>query len=447
MPLISAPCAYIHLDAEGRELAKGEGEVQLEAELLSLLPKFGETIFLSLVDIAEIMQVDYRLNLGLQSEEKLSLSEMGYRLGDFVTNLSAARNEMILKFLLMNESIRKGGVSGELDIAYSSGSKKRFENCRLRLYETSVVFVPATGEDPIRIHYGNIAKSEGRDYALIIITESGDTFTFSKMGGEFDATVRDMSAAMNDLNLQSQALVKSFFSLADPSVVREISRLLKDGKAAKRAAIESASPEVWTSLEKLLEQTPVWSGYQFLKSMARPENIAAGIKRGLMGDLTGNYVWVLIPIYGGNRAGGNAIALEAVRVTPRSAEDTSGGTELEVGGNATYFFRIAGRQDYPGLDEAAMDALTDVMIRKINQAMLDINFRREPILLTDDQLRDPKYARYRYAANKLDSLKTLRALYIGRVIHSSPDQWRADVTDLLSFNAASKEDGERWKKA
>ncbi|HKX81659.1 MAG TPA: hypothetical protein VJL54_05325, partial [Nitrososphaera sp.] len=131
MPLISAPCAYIHLDAEGRELAKGEGEVQLEAELLSLLPKFGETIFLSLVDIAEIMQVDYRLNLSLQSEEKLSLSEMGYRLGDFVTNLSAARNEMILKFLLMNESIRKGGVSGDLDIAYSSGSKKRFENCRL----------------------------------------------------------------------------------------------------------------------------------------------------------------------------------------------------------------------------------------------------------------------------------------------------------------------------
>src|SRR5262245_55341163 len=105
--LIAAQCAYLHLDASGRELAKGEAELQLEAVQLAVLPKFGETIYLSLVDIVEILQVGYKLDLGLQSGEKLSLSEMGYKLGDFVTKLSAARNEMILKFLLMNESITK----------------------------------------------------------------------------------------------------------------------------------------------------------------------------------------------------------------------------------------------------------------------------------------------------------------------------------------------------
>lgn len=36
--------------------------------------------------------------------------------------------------------------------------------------------------------------------------------------------------------------------------------------------------------------------YRFLKGLARQDKIAVGFKRGLMGDLTGEYVWFLIPI-------------------------------------------------------------------------------------------------------------------------------------------------------
>jgi hypothetical protein len=86
------------------------------------------------------------------------------------------------------------------------------------------------------------------------------------------------------------------------------------------------------------------------------------------------------------------------------------------------------------------------MIRNINQLMLDINFRREPIFLSDEQLRDPRNARYRYAIQSIPSLRELRHLYIGRVVHSSFDQWKTDVTDLLSFNASTNDDRAKWKK-
>jgi hypothetical protein len=40
----------------------------------------------------------------------------------------------------------------------------------------------------------------------------------------------------------------------------------------------------------------------------------------------------------------------------------------------------------------------------------------------------------------------LRNLFIGRVIHSSVDQWKSDVTSLLEFNNKSRDDNEKWKK-
>ena len=78
--------------------------------------------------------------------------------------------------------------------------------------------------------------------------------------------------------------------------------------------------------------------------------------------------------------------------------------------------------------------------------MIDINFRREPIYLSDDSLDSPKYTQYRFAVAKIPSLLVLRNLFIGRVIHSSYDQWKTDITDLLDFNAKSKDDSAKWNR-
>jgi len=78
--------------------------------------------------------------------------------------------------------------------------------------------------------------------------------------------------------------------------------------------------------------------------------------------------------------------------------------------------------------------------------MVDINFRREPVYLSDDKLLEPKYQHYFYAVKRMPSLKLLRSLFIGRVIHSSPEQWTEDVNALLEFNASSRSDAEMWSK-
>lgn len=454
--VMTSSCSYLLRNEAESELGKGGAELKLENEKLYILPKFGGVIQLSLIDITEIMPRDYSLEMILSSREILSVFDLGYKYGDFVLNLFHLRNEIILKYLLMNESVKRSGIWGELTLVDASGKVKQFERCEIRLCETSMVLMPAMGE-PIRILHSNIAQAETKDYTISITTESGEKLTISKLGKEFESTSRDLSAAMNQLNVQSQALIKDLVPLAEPSIIRAVSRLLKDGKAARRTNIESESPEVWSALEKKLQQTSIWNEYQYLKSIGRQERIAIGIKRGLMGDLTGNYLWLLIPIYGKDPKFGNAMVLEAVRLPsdPKENQSHEEGMRLEVdsgtatGGNATYVFRLVLRKDSAVLagNEKELDVRVDNMISTMNQLMLDINFRREPIFLSDELLRtEPKYARYRYATQKIQSLKDLRQLFIGRIIHSSFEQWKTDITDLLSFNSSTNDDDAKWEK-
>jgi len=93
-----------------------------------------------------------------------------------------------------------------------------------------------------------------------------------------------------------------------------------------------------------------------------------------------------------------------------------------------------------------MDKETDNFIKKINKCMLAINFRREPIYLPDERLEEPRYLKYRFAIQKIPSLRILRSLFIGRVIHRSPEQWQEDVINLLRFNVNTEDDKKKWKK-
>jgi hypothetical protein len=78
--------------------------------------------------------------------------------------------------------------------------------------------------------------------------------------------------------------------------------------------------------------------------------------------------------------------------------------------------------------------------------MLDVNFRREPIYLPCERLEEADNVKYKIALQRIPSLQFLRNLYIGRVMHSSLEQWKSDIMDLLKSNLLTQDDAVRWKK-
>jgi hypothetical protein len=322
----------------------------------------------------------------------------------------------------MNETVVKAAVQADFIYRDDAGREKEKGTCEPRLYETALVVITDRG-DLHRLPYSDIARVREEPYAVAVDTEGGEGFVFSRMGKELDPWKRSLAGAMNALTVKVQASLQELLLTTDPSAIRRLARLMKEGRAARRLDIEAVSTGLWARLEKELEAIGLIDEYAFLKSLADEKRMCIGVKRGLMGDLTGEYVWFLAPLYGTNpKQPGNAIAMEAA---------ASG--EGKGGGKATYLFRVAAPADYAALKTPGeLEAAVDRAIIRINRCLLAINFRREPVYLSDEQMWEPRYARYQFAVQKIPELRELRGLFMGRVVHSSPEQWRQDIRALLA---------------
>jgi len=413
------------LNKAGQEITSGEcfvsvDKIDEEEEILAISPKLKEALNVSLREIKSARGVDYQINIELFSGEKIILGGLGYQYEDFLKILIGSLNKALLKDMLVEEGSKKLSIEAQVK---SEKWGNQVIPCEAQFYETMIVVVPDNGM-VAKILLSEIISLEEKDHIFEIVTEEGN-FEFSLMGEKFDLFVKKISEVMNNLSITSQGYLKEIFPGLDIETLRKITAILKDGKAAKRQEIESVSFDLWKKMEEKIKAMGIKEEYDFLAAFSVPEKICIGIKRGLMGSLTGDYIWFLIPIFSSN-----AIAMEA--------------TSQNGKGKATYFFRIMSRSEYG--ETAQMEKLADELVAKINKAMLKTEFRRQPIYLPTEKLDDPKYKKYKFAIEKFPELKELRQLFVGRVMHYSKEQWESDVNDILKFNVSTRDDDAKWAK-
>ena len=434
---------------------EGEAKATLDEQYLSLTVMFGEPMLFSYTDIIEISDYDYKVDLFLTSKEKLNLWGFGYQYEDFLFQLYKLRNELILKYLLMEESILQAGFEGQYTKLHPNDLTKQTENCEIRLYETALVILPQKSE-PIRLPYCYITNLNKQDYKLIITNELQEKIELTKLGQNFDSLAKALSSAINKMVLRTQQSIKELIPEASPITINKIASLMKDGRAAKRKEIEQISPNFWQRLIKKIDDAGITLEYEFLNSLAAKDQVCVGIKRGLMGNLTGTYIWMLFPLLNpGTNTLSNVIALEAFNTQEEASENNEPSSEridsrIEEETNqprykeqepaktgATYFFRETGSKEYSQNKDENLTGNIDGFLKNINLSMIEINFRREPIYLTEKQLDSTEYTQYRFAIAKIPSLKNLREQFLGRVIHASQKQWKTNVNSLLNINAKS----------
>jgi hypothetical protein len=501
--LFSMKSAFQYLSSDVDKIAEGEALILVNNEEIIISQQFKEPYIIKLIDILEINPADYKVILPINPNGKLIISELGYEFENFNRILKDARNEILAEYLLMEEKVIRKNIKAEFSYSEAGGTTVQSGNCNIIIYETGISILPENGR-LVRMAYCEITDVSEGDYKIIISSESGQKMELSKMGYEFDSFRKAFSDTINTLDMFAQNLIMELDPSLDTLTVRSLARLLRDGKAAMKKDIEKYSLQVWKSLEKKIEKAGVMPEYNYLKSISKENQIAIGLKQGLMGSLTSDYIWFLMPVYGTDpKKPGNTIAMEAVPVeqekkengkniqaagvndiakmakdlqknmmanleagkemlmnagktketadaveTTAAAEDQKTESDGESAGKATYFFKILNRSDYSNpANLANLEPEIDRLIKKINKAMISINFRREPIYIEDDDLYDPKNAKYRFAISKISELRDLREKFIGRVIHLNFKSWKASIEELLKFNVTSTEEKERFKKS
>jgi hypothetical protein len=455
---------YKLYDDESNIKNEGEARATFDEQYLTLTIMFGDPMLFAYTDIVGVSDYDYKVDLFLTSKEKLNLWGLGYQYEDFLFQLYKLRNELMLKSLLMEESLLQAGFKAQYTKLDPNGQTSQTGNCEIRLYDTALLVLPQKSE-PLRLPYCYITNVNKQDYKLTITNEFLEKTVLTGLGQNFDPLAKALSDAINKMLLRTQQNIKELIPEATPITINKLATLMKDGQAAKRKEIEPQSSDFWRRLTKKIDEAGLITEYEFLNSLAAKDQVCVGIKRGLMGDLTGTYVWLLFPLLnpGTNRLS-NTIAMEAFNAQDnteknkkQSTENIVSETEEETSQNpdeeqksatigATYFFRATGRKEYSQTKDEDLTKVLDSFVKNINRSMIEINFRREPIYLTENQLESTEYTQYRFAIAKISSLKTLRDQFVGRVIHASKEQWKNDVTSLLAFNAKSIDDSEKWSK-
>ena len=445
------------IDEESNLKFEGEAKVVLDDQYVTLVFGFGEPRLFSYTDIIGISEQEYRIELFLTSKETLELSGLGYQYEDFLSELYRLRNEILLKYMLMEESLIKSGFNAQFSWFDSKGQVNQSGNCELRVYENALLILPQKNE-PIRVPYCYLFQTSKIEYTVVLNTEFEERFEFSKLGEKFDAFGKSLSDALNKMMLRSQTTIKEMIPETDPLKTYKLAALMKDGRAAKRKDIDAISTELWRRLTRSIDEAGLGQEYGFLDALALKDQECVGVKRGLMGDLTGDYIWLLFPLCSsGSNKLLNVVALEAFSTSSSDEQKPEAQPEKNnmarasnqedteekssnASGKATYFFRLLSGQAYAQANDEELKIELNNFIKNINRCMIDINFRREPIYLSDDSLDSPKYTQYRFAVAKIPSLRILRSLFIGRVIHSSFDQWKNDITNLLDLNTSIKDD-------
>lgn len=381
-PLISCSLTY---EKNGERHDKTSAVLFPDSIVFSA-PGFSSTVKLNTID--GVNAKDYRVYIK-KSGGDITLSMIGHLYEDFALKFIRAYNEIVF-----NDSLMKEDVHFEADGQYVSPENET-SHAVFRICETALVILPDTHE-LVRIPLSMIANTSVSPYRFEITDRLGRRFVIQKLGQITDPFMNAYKKRLAELLKQTRERLSEISPVDDT-----LASLLLEGMVAKLSAVRSISSHFADAVADKLSFSAIAQEYEYLKSVS--SDIAIGIKRGLMGELTAESILIIAPVF------------EKSIMFMESLGDTAA---------ATYVFKLP----FAGSVSAAQ---WDEFLLRFNYSMLIVNFRREPIYLSDDALNNEKYEQYKQALRRVPGLSQLRALFAGRVIHSGFDSWKKSMDSYI----------------
>jgi hypothetical protein len=469
MPTFSGKFQYLNPD--GTPVQAGPCKVTFEAETLTLVPGSGAPIALDLGDIDVFVPGDYELTLTLYTGKRILLNQFGKTFQNLCHDLLEAYRRRLVQCLLLEdlEEISRFDGFARLD----SPTRTFSSPAEFRLYKSNLALLPtqATGFQWRLADIDTVSFDEA-NYA-VVLASAGERLAITKLAKRTREFHERLQESTSQLAQKGAETLHALFPFLDPDQFQQVALLMKEGRAAPLARLRAihakteqalAGNVVDTTLkpyfEALMSHTPagwLYAGFKLLRkdegegetegqeqqeqapeeAGATPESTGEGASEETPEEAADQPLaeagvekpgeeeqpilhWFFFPLAAKPGAGlpSNLVAWEA---TSRS-------------GRATYFFRLVPPEQAGLLQDAAKaPGLVDTAIRQLNHAIVLLNFRREPIYLPDDSLEiQPRFRRYAIACRKIAELRRLRASFLGRAIHTSPQAWEKQLAGFLT---------------
>ena len=409
---------YKSLDKDGKIINEDDCKVALAEEGLFVIPNKGKEFYLYYSDIERLKGIDNQIEVLVYDDFRYVFYYFGSYYEQFLHNLVSKRNYQMQKNLLMLDKDYQKEFEASFEFTDSERRTIKDGKAKIILYRNSLVVTPQE-EDFFNINYCDIEKIdfEPGKFSLNILLDLGEKLTLTMMGGRFEELKSDIERLIEEMYQRTAEMLKEYFPKGVSEwTILQLSRVLKQGKATKKSEIEEISPDLWGVLPRIIFKRPDEessqepdeerkAAFDYLLSLAGPENTYIGIRESFTSseEELKPIFWFLVAF-----PKENAIASEV--------------TNEE--GHATYFFRIK-EDGKPSPDDVKRK------VKEINRSMQALNFRRDVIRASDDEIKSDKFSRYRVALRKLPYLNRIRQDFIDRAIHTSEESWRKEVQKIL----------------
>ena len=401
---------FQYLDESGAPVSAGACQFRFDAETATVTPASGTPIAFDLGDVDRAVPGDWEFQLSLFTGRRLELRQFGPAFRTMSEELLAAWRNRTVRCLLLEdlEEIARytataalGGVAAPAEV---------------RLYRSNIAVLPLDGP-PVQWRLAEVdAVSFDEATYSVTLASAGERLVIAKLAKKTDEFRGNLDAALDALRTQQAEALHATFPFLDPDQLQRVLRVMPEGRSVPVAALRAIHPKLpdalvaravdallrpyFDALSARSESDALLTGYKLIRpDEEQPAEEDEAVYAAAPAEAPETkqegpplFFWFFFPLPGGR------VAWEA----------TTGS------GRATYFFDAA-----PPVDQA---------VARLTRGLALVNFRREPVYLPDESLeRQARFRRYAIGCRKLPDLRTLRAAFRGRAIHTSLDAWIAQV--------------------
>ncbi|MGH2662009.1 MAG: hypothetical protein ACRDH8_04240 [Actinomycetota bacterium] len=447
--------------------APGAADIELTEDAIQVVPEHGDPVHVPLVDLEDVHDDDYVLRLEDHTGTRYELTMLGKAYGQLLADLRARRHEVLERDLLLRGVNLQDTFPGKL---LGSPTPVPVE---VRVYEDLLVVIPERGT-MFGVPFSFVERVDWDEelYQVRVVTDDGRTLVFGHLAKRSEEFRGELRRLLDDLARRTSATLAGLLPGIEPASLSRLATLLRDGRAAQQRDIDAVDPTVWPRLEEAASATDqLRASYERLRAMTPPGWAAFGVKAVLTekedrpaaaawegpdlqaGSATDRQsrserreqgvsrrVGAASSVTGAGAPSGEATVEEEAPepgeastdlwyFCPLASEDrpvNAVAQEVASGsGHATYLFRLMEPDRFASLSGEALAEEVGRSIARLNRALLQLNFRREPIYLPEEQIQQGPFGRYRVALRKLDHLRWARKAFLGRAVHNS--SWPAQV--------------------
>ena len=359
-----------------------------------------------------------------------NFSRMGNWAQPFYDALCDAYNKAVLRsFFIKDTPI----LTAKGDYRYSEKNISGSGSAPVHVYENNVTALPPD-LSARRVPLCFVTAMDKGDYELTLTLNTGESYTYTKLGYDTVPFADAVEKQIRALREKSLLAIKELDPTLSAAQASQLAKIMPEGAAAPFGQIVNIAPTFAAAVEEKINQTRAAEYYAVFKELCDPMSIYVGFRKNDTRESSGstpdlNNITPDIDVNIDSLLGGFAGDIQ-------QSEDDS-----EPSQDAYLLWLIVPSPDgqYAVVEFAQVDSATFIyetggdfsrFAQQLNRALEAINFKREVIRLSDEDLRKPENVDYFMAAKRTASLQFVRNNFTERLIHSSPESWKRKLTEI-----------------